>query len=300
MRITQIRDFVAAVQHGSLRRAARALGVSQPAITKSIRQLESELQVQLLQRNARGAAPTRAGKAFLVRARVVQSELRKASDDLAAFQGGAEGSLAFGMAPQAGALLVPEAMQQFRHRYPAARVRIVEGVSTALLPQVRDETLDFSINMSPAHPLDGALRFKPLMRLPLVIAGRRGHPLRGATTLKELSDASWVMFYPLGVGAMLEKAFTAAGAAMPRSIVHCESYGTALALLAHTDSLGLMAPLMLKEPNGWPRLVPFRIRDSIPAPTMGLYARSDAPLTPAAHAMAQAITAVARRLAKAA
>jgi LysR family transcriptional regulator, regulator of abg operon len=299
VRIQQIRDFVAVVQAGSLRGAARAVGVSQPAITKSMRLLESELQVQLLQRNARGAAPTPAGKAFLARARVVQSELRKASEDLAAFQGGPEGSVAFGIAPHGCALIVPEAVQQFRRRYPAARMRIVEGVSTALVPQVRDETLDFSINMSPASPLDSALRFKPLMRLPLVVAARHGHPLRNATTLRDLAGASWVMFYPLGVGAALEKAFLAASVPMPRSIVQCESYATALALLAYTDALGLISPRMLEEPHGWRRLQPIRIRESVPSPLLGLYTRSDAPLTPAAHAMAQAISASARRLAKA-
>ncbi len=297
MRISQLRDFVAVIQHGSLRAAARAVGVSQPAITKSIRQLEAELQVQLLQRNARGAAPTPAGKAFLARARVVQSELRKAADDLAAFQGGHEGSVAFGIAPQAGARIIPEAVREFRRRFPAAKVRILEGVSTALVPQVRDETLDFSVGMSPTQPLDTALRFRPLVRLPLVVAGRKGHPLRGATSLRELADASWVMFYPLGAGAMLEKAFAGAGAALPKSIVHCESHGMAVALLATTDALGLVTPRMLPEDS---RLQMIRLRDAIPAPLLGLYARSDAPFTPAAHAMAQAITAVARRLAKAA
>jgi DNA-binding transcriptional LysR family regulator len=297
VRISQIRDFVAVIQHGSLRAAARAVGVSQPGMTKSIRQLEAELQVQLLQRNARGAAATPAGKAFLARARVVQSELRKASDDLAAFQGGAEGSVAFGIAPQGCALIVPEAVQQFRRKYPAARVRIVEGVSTALVPQVRDETLDFSINMSPARPLDSALRFKPLLRLPLVIAARQGHPLRGATSLRELSGASWVMFYPFGVGAALEKAYLAAGVPMPRSIVQCESYATALALIANTDSLGLINQRMLEQPHGW-RLQTIRTREPVPPPLLGIYTRNDAPLTPAAQAMAQAIMASARRLAK--
>ena len=90
MRLNQIRDFLAIVESGSLRAAAGKIGISQPAITKSIRQLEEELHVQLLQRNARGAAITRAGKTFLARARVVQAELRKAEDDLAALRGGRE------------------------------------------------------------------------------------------------------------------------------------------------------------------------------------------------------------------
>ena len=298
MRLNQIRDFVEVAKSGSLRAAARAVGVSQPAITKSIRQLESELGVQLLQRNARGAAPTPAGKAFLARARVVQAELRKAADDLQAFQGGREGSVAFGVAPAACMLIVPEAMLQFRRQHPYARVRIVEGTNTAVVPLVRDETLDFSIGQSPTNPLDDAIKFKPLMRLPLVVAGRQGHPLRSAKSLRELADAPWLMFYALGTGGILERAFASAGVAMPRAIVQCESYAAALALLAKTDTLGLLIPPMLEEPYGQRQLRQIKIQETLPAPVIGMYARADAPFTPAASSMAQAVTATARRIAR--
>lgn len=293
-----IRDFIAVTQAGSLRAGARTVGVSQPAITKSIRQLEVELGVQLLQRNARGAAATPAGKAFLARARVVQAELRKAADDLQAFQGGREGSVAFGLSPSACMLIVPDAMLQFRRQHPHARVRIVEGVGTALVPLVRDETIDFCVSQSPTAKPDDAIEFKPLMRTPLVVVGRQGHPLRAAKSLRELADAPWLMFYPLGSGAMLEKAFTAAGVPMPRTIVHCESYAAALALLARTDTLGLVVSHMLEEPYGQRYLRQIKVQEALPASLLGIYARADAPLTPAASAMAQAVTATARCIAR--
>ena len=299
MRLSQIRDFVAVAEGGSLRAAARSVGVSQPAITKSIRQLEDELQVKLLQRSSRGAVTTPAGKSFLVRARVVQAELRRASEDFNALRGGAGGSVAFGVAPQLCMLLVPEALAQFRRRHAEARVRIVEGVTTGLVEGVRNETLDFSIGMRPSKPPDPAVRFRPLLRPQLVVAGRKGHPLGGANSLRELVQASWLMYYPLGAGAMLEKAFAAAGVAMPKSIVQCESYATALALLASTDTLGLLMPQMLQDPYGRERLRRIAVREIIPAPVIGMFWRADAPLAPAAAAMAQAMTAVARRLARA-
>jgi LysR family transcriptional regulator of abg operon len=296
MRINQIRDFVAVVQAGSLRAAARHVGVSQPSITKSIRQLEAELHVQLLQRNARGAVPTPAGRAFLTRARVVQAELRKASDDLQSYRGGAQGRVAFGVAPQHCMLLVPQAVREFQRLYPDAAVRIIEGVTTALAPLVRDETLDFAVGMKLVPPGED-LRFRPLFRPRLVVAGRKGHPLAAVRSLAELSDAKWLMYYPMGVGAMLEKAFAAAGAPMPRGIVQCESFATALGLLAGTDTLGLLIPQILAEPFGRSQLQRIAIRETLPAPVVGLYWRKDAPLTPAAAAMLQAIGTVARRLA---
>jgi LysR family transcriptional regulator, regulator of abg operon len=298
LRLAQIRDFVAVAENGSLRSAARSVGVSQPAITKSIRQLEDELQVKLLQRSSRGAVTTLAGKSFLARARVVQAELRKAAEDFHAMRGGAGGSVAFGVAPQICMLLVPEALAQFRRRHAEARVRIVEGVSTGLVEGVRDETLDFSIGMRSSKPPEPALRFRPLLRPQLVVAGRKGHPLARAGSLRELEQASWLMYYPLGAGAMLEQAFTSAGVAMPKAIVQCESYATALAVLAATDTLGLLIPQMLQDPYGRERLQRIAVQETIPAPVIGMFWRADAPLTPVAAAMAQAITAVARRLAR--
>jgi len=297
MRLQQIRHFLAALDAGTLRAAALRLGISQPAITKSLRQLEQQVGARLLLRTPRGVVLTPAGRKFKERARVIEAELRRLSEDLAAERGEGDGSVAFGVGPQACMLLVPESLQHFRRQFPHARVRILEGVAPGLLGFVRDETLDFCVSMAPAAKLDGALTFKPLMRPPLVVAGRKGHPLRRATSLRELSDCQWLMYFPIGVGAMLEKAFAAVGAPMPRSILQCESYATALSLLAKTDTLGLLFPPMLADPFG-SQLQQIPVSEPIPSPLTGLYARADAPMTPAAAAMAQAITATARRIAR--
>ncbi len=295
MRITQIRDLLAVVDAGSLRAAARSVGVSQPAITKSIRQLEAELRVQLLQRSARGAVATAAGKAFLARARVAQVELRKAVEDLAPYQGDTDASVAIGVSPNAAALLLPDALQRFRRRHPAARLRVVEGVGTALLPAVRDATLDFAVAGSARPSAEPGLRFKALMRLSLVVAARQGHPLGRATSLRELASSEWLVFYPAGSGAVIEKAFAAAGLAMPRTVVQCESCAGALALLGMTDILALISPRVVQSGLGQYRLQQIKVREPIPAPLLGIYHR-DAPFTAAGATLSQALMASARRL----
>ncbi len=297
MRLNHIRHFLAVLDAGTLRAAARRLGVTQPAITKSLRQLEEHVGMRLMLRTPRGVVLTPAGHKFKERARVIEAELRRLGEELAAERGDEEGSVAFGVGPQS-TMLVPEALQSFRHQYPNARVRILEGVAPGLLGFVRDETLDFCVSMAPAAKLDGALSFRPLIRPSLVVAGRKGHPLRRASSLQELSECPWVMYFPLGVGAMLEKAFAAAGAPMPRSIVNCESYAIALALLAKTDTLGLLFPQILEDPVLGSQMQQIPVREAIPSPLTGLYARADAPMAPAAAAMAQAITATARRIAR--
>src|SRR6266853_2143696 len=105
MRLRQIQNFVAVVESSSIRGAARKLGVSQPAITKSVRSLEEELHSRLVQRTPHGIVPTPAGRAFFARARVAHSELRKAEEEMAQLAGNGTGSVAFGAGPTATLLV---------------------------------------------------------------------------------------------------------------------------------------------------------------------------------------------------
>jgi DNA-binding transcriptional LysR family regulator len=301
MRLSQIRDFIAVVECGGIRAAARRLGVSQPTVTKSVRGLEAELHVQLLERNARGIVPTAPGRAFFARARAAHAELRKAEEEAAEVGGPSAGAVAFGVGPAFAVLVLPEALARFRRQFPRARVRIVEGLARHMLPSVRDGTLDFAMGLQTPGKLDPALRFRPLYRAELVIAARKGHPLRHARSLAELSGAEWLTTSTLGFpGGPTERLFIAAGVPVPAAVIQCESYNTVVALLAKTDMLGFMQRRTLGEPFGRGVLQEIPVAESMPSVTAGIFTRADTPLTRAAAAMVKAASAVARGLAGAA
>jgi len=298
LRLTQIRDFLAVVECGGIRAAARKLGVSQPTITKSVRSLEAELRVQLFGRNARGIVPTASGRAFFARARVAHSELRKAEEEAAEFGGSSAGSVSFGVGPAFAALIVPQAVVRFREQFPRARLRIVEGLARNLLPAVRDETLDFAMGLKTIAALDPALRFRPLYRTEFFVAARKGHPLRHARALAELAAADWLAVSTLDLpGGEMERLFASAGLPPQRPVIQCESHGIMVALLAGTDMLGLMQRRLLKESFARDLLLEIPIKESAPAVTAGIFTRADTPLTRVAAAMARNLTAVARALA---
>src|SRR5262245_12729413 len=299
MRLTQIRDFLAVVECGGIRAAARKLGVSQPTITKSVRSLESELHVQLFGRNARGIVPTASGRAFFARARVAHAELRKAEEEAAEFGGSSAGSVSFGVGPAFAALIVPQAVARFRLQFPRARLRIVEGLARNLLPSVRDETLDFAMGLKTVAALDPALRFRPLYRTELFVAARKGHPLRHARSLDELAAADWLAVSTLDLpGGEMERLFSAAGLPLRRPVIQCESHGIMVALLAGTDMVGLMQRRLLKEPFAREFLEEIRIREPVPSVTAGIFTRADTPLTRVAAAMVKNVSAVAREFAR--
>jgi DNA-binding transcriptional LysR family regulator len=192
-------------------------------------------------------------------------------------------------------LVVPEALVQFRRLYPDARVRIVEGMTSALLPMVRDETLDFALAVRPEKPESG-LRFRPLIHDSLAIAVRKGHPLRNEQSLRNLKDAEWLSLD--WVNPALNQVFSAAGIATPRSITRCETFNSAFALLATSDLVAAMPRRLLIGPFSRGVLQPVPVADRMPTFTLCITTRADAPLSRTASAMAKVVTSVARQIAR--
>lgn len=294
MRLQHIHHFLAVTESGTLRAAAKRLGLTQPAITKSLRQLETHLGLRLVLRTPRGVVLTPAGRTFVARARVVQTELRRLEEELGAARESAAASVAIGIAPPFS-LAMPETMARFRERYPATRVRIVEGVRAALLPSVRDEVLDFATGQNVGGPEQSGLKFRPVLRPRLTVAARKGHPRSAARSLSELADCAWIVFNPPGSGGIVEQIFAAAKLPLPAALVQCESFATSLALVARSDMLVLLFDHLFAEPLTNRYLQRLPLREAVPSPTLGIFQRADTPLTGAASAMAQALTAAVRR-----
>ena len=297
MRLRQIEDFLAVVESGGIRAAARKRGVSQPVITRSVRRLESDLGAQLVQRTPQGILLTSSGRAFFARVRVAHAELRKAEDEAAGATAG--GSVDFGVGPVAGMLVVPEAVTDFRRQFPLARVRILEGFGRQLGPLVRDGTLDFAIGARQQVKADSTLTFKPLFIHQLVVAARKGHPLRRARSLRDLAGAEWISLIPPGSEySPVNRAFAEAGLPTPGHGIQCESYHVLVALLTVSNMLGILTSRLLSMPLAGDFLEVIPVKETLPAYTTHLIARAGIPLSRPAASMARMIVAAARRLAK--
>ena len=296
MRLNQLRVFLTIIDSGSIRGAARQLGVTQPAISKGLRQLEESLHVRLLDRTQHGVVPTLAGRAFIGRARAVQSELRKADEELSQLAGERAGSVAFGFSLVA-LQIIPQAFSRFREQFPDARVRIVESVSHLLFPLVRDETLDFAIARWTGSKSDPSMAVRPLFECGMVVAGRTGHPLSNAGSLAELSDAEWaVVILPGLPGCVIERAYVSAGLQIPAKLTLFESFAALLVLIAETDLLAILPTPLLDSTYARAGLQAIPIKEPLPRDTISLITRADARLTPMAASMVKEVTTVARRL----
>lgn len=303
MRLQRIEQFIAVVDAGSIRGAARQLNMSQPALTRALQQLEEELGVQLMLRSGRGATPTVAGSAFLSRARVAEAELRKAAEEAKKSVGDGTGLLSLGLSPVGASLLLPELVTTLQRSHPKTRLRILETTPSALLSLVRDEVMDLAVTQRTRIHLDAGLDYRPLAEVQMRMAVRPGHPLlakigkKRLCTIQDLAGASWLyMTAHDSSDDIVSRTFLANGLPLPLPAVHCGSYFVALDLIAATDMVGVLPPALLKTCIQAGQLVELVLAKPFIPISLGLYTRSGSPPTAAAKTASATILAIARRI----
>lgn len=282
LRLNQIRDFLTVLDCGSVRAAATRLGVSQPAVTKSVRSLEAELGIELLRRSSLGVTATPSGLAFAARARVAQLELERAREEVGAIhgQGGLTLNVGLGSAPMA--LVGTQAIVRFRADHPRGRMHVIEGPGQTLLPLVRDGTIDLALVQRVDPAAAPGLKYRPLIRARLVVAARKGHPLAQARSLADLRDAQWLVYRPPRSHGVLEDALRAEGLPFPAHYVQCESSALTLSLLRASDLLGLLVPQVLAGAEG-SGLQEIALKRPLPEISVGMYRRADTPMSTAVN-----------------
>ncbi len=301
MRMHRIEQFIAVVDAGSIRGAARQLSMSQPALSRALQQLEEELGVQLMLRGGRGVSLTEAGTTFLARARVAEAELRKATEEARRSVDDGGGFLSLGLSPVGASLLLPELAISLRRERPKTRIRILELTPSALLPLIRDAVIDIAVTQRTRIHLDAGLDYRPLADIHMRIAVRRGHPLlgKGTRTLHDLVDISWLfMTAHDSADDIVSRSFLGCGLPVPLPAVHCGSYFVALDLLAATDMVGVLPPALLRSCIKAGQLAEVVLAEPLIPINLGLYTRTGSPLAPSAKSATDIILAISQRVAK--
>lgn len=145
MDLKQLEYFVRVAELGSFTRAAQALDVAQPALSRQVRLLEVELRQNLLLRNGRGATPTEAGKLLLDHSRGILHQVERAKEELGRVRGALAGRVAIGLPPSMARALTVPLIRLFRERLPEASLSITEGLSTAMQEWLVNGRLDIAV-----------------------------------------------------------------------------------------------------------------------------------------------------------
>ena len=187
MELRHLRYFIAVAEAENVSRAALKLHLSQPALSRQIRDLEDELGFLLLERSAKSVRLTEAGRTFLIEARAVLQRAEAAVITARAVATGNRGELHVGYAPSLTARILPRALRAFQAELPGVRVRLHDLSTAEMLAGLREGRLQIAFVVRlPAAMLRG-LRFEQLLRDPVCLAVAPKHPLAGrrAITLEE-------------------------------------------------------------------------------------------------------------------
>ena len=183
MELRHLHYFIGVGEEENVSRAALKLHVSQPALSRQIRDLEEELGFLLLERSAKSVRLTEAGRAFLTEARAVLQRAEDAVKAARAIATGGRGELHVGYAPSLTARILPPTLRAFQAELPNVRVRLHDLSTEEMLAGLREGKLQiaFVVRLTPA--LLRGLRFEELARDSICLAVAPKHPLAGRRTV---------------------------------------------------------------------------------------------------------------------
>jgi LysR family transcriptional regulator, nitrogen assimilation regulatory protein len=193
--LRQLEYFVRVAELGSFTRAAIALDVAQPALSRQVRLLEVELRQNLLTRNGRGATPTEAGKLLLEHGRGILHQVDRAREELGRVRGALAGRVAIGLPPTVAKVLTVPLIREFRRQMPEATLSISEGLSVAMQDSLVQGRLDIAVLYSATPSPD--IELAPLLEEDLFLV-QRGTAKSAAAkaksvTLRELANVPLVI-----------------------------------------------------------------------------------------------------------
>ena len=246
LKLHQLRAVEAIAAQSSLLKAATVLAVSQPALTKTIRELETIVGVPLFERHARGMRPTPAGETLLRSARRVLADLRRLDEDLDHLDDPAGGAVALGALPVAAAGILPGVLTRLKARHPTMSVRLQQGRTEDLIPALVAGEIDLIVGRLYDLPADGLPR-EPLWAEPIVFLARAGHPIFVEPRIAREDLRRYDLVLPTvgqRVGQEIDRLLAAldlpADAALRSS-----SYNLIREMLHETDMISVMPRLMM-------------------------------------------------------
>jgi len=298
LKVRQLLLLRALAENGNLRRSAAALGLTQPAATRMVQDLEQALGLKLFERSPRGMAPTQYGEAMIRHAGAVLADLDSAREELAALAEGSQGRIAVGTLMSTSTLLLPRAIARAKAGAPRLQLVLQEGTHEQLLAALLKGDLDLMLGrVLPGSGLD-AVNVEVLYREEFRVVCGAGHPLaRRRAKLVELVDGPWILPAPhVPLRQRLDALFLAQTGRRPMDVIESVSLNTNLTLLRESRALGVLPAETAKQYGGLGMLVELKVSLKGILGPVALVTRRNHARSPAAENFIGTLRAVAREL----
>ena len=251
---------------GSMAKASKQLGLSQPAISKAIAEMEHALGAALLERSSVGVELTPCGSLLVERARVVFDEVRQGVKDIQHVSDPTRGEVRVG-ATEPLTVIVAEIINRLSQTHPRITYSVTISDTTTLMRELRERNLDIVITRWTYRNASDDLVAEPLYNNPLGVLVHRRHPLLRHKRLKleDLMDERWTLSpQDSFLGQIVEEEFKRRKLAYPKATVTSISIYMRLTLLASGKYLTMLPVSMLRHPadKAWLRALPVKFDDT--------------------------------------
>lgn len=296
LKLSHLRLMAALADSEQLTQAAVSIGISQPAASRLVTEIERIIGAAVHERTGRGIGLTAIGRALALRAQRVRLELDDAARDLAEVAAGGVGHVRMGTVTGAALDRVLPALQHERNSNPSVTVEVVVASSDQLCDQLLSGRLDFALGRMPQDPQAQMLAYRPVEAEPVALIVRRGHPLlRSGLTPQAVLQCDWLM---PGTDSLMTRTvlarLQALGLPSPPMRVATTSFMLILALLQQSDDVATVAhatALQLASGNDAPLAI-LPIDLGMTVEPYGMISRHGVSLTPAAQRLADRVVAI--------
>lgn len=300
VRLRHLSTFVAVARAGSMSRAARALNVTQPAVSKTLRELETLLGVALFDRSGRTISLSRFGSLFLRHAEAGLNSFDEGARALSSARDPSSLPLRIGALPTVSSRLMPEAVRLFLGEGLGAVPRIVTGPNDHLLHLLREGQLDIVIGRMAEPETMAGFHFQPLYAEPLCLAVRPGHPLLDRGRLRPEDIAACLLILPPPgsvIRAAVDRFLLVSGIPPASRIVESVSLAFGRTFVRETDAVWFISEGVVGHDmaEGTLARLPLDMRTTVGA--VGVTQRAGGAVSIAAEIFLASLADAARRLA---
>jgi|GEM_PF-860348 len=298
MDFRDIEYFAVLAEHGHVGRAAESLGLSQPALSLSLRRLEKAVNAKLFKRTAKGMELTDVGATLLAqvqRLRLAREDVLREVADLSL---GRSGSLRIGAHPGVIDNLLGPASSALLNSAPNVALTVVVESNNAAVNALREGSMDLIVNIMPPSPYKD-ITCEHLMDDMMVVFASADHRLakHKQITMDDLEDERWTATaYSAHTWPLYKLAFQNSGKKEPRIVVQTTSLSFRDQLVASTDLLGTSSKRLLRQIQSRHRVVELPVKEFKVRRGIGVFHRKDAYLSPVARRFIELLKATAKQL----
>lgn len=247
IKLRQLRLLIVVGRLGNIQSAARELGVSQPAATKMIQDLELDFEVKLFERTNRGVVPTVFGESLIRHGKLIFAQVSSAAQELDDLNEGNSGRVVIGTLLAASPVLLPYVIEKLIHSRPDVAIKIVEGTNEVLMPALLSGEIDMVVGRLPSRRhRTKIIQERFFDERVLAVCGPR-HPLANArdVTFDQLLSHGWILPpTETTLRRQTDQFFVRQGQSYPAVVIESVSYLANRSLLRSHDFVGLMPALV--------------------------------------------------------